>query len=352
VKLFAPFRLRQIEFQNRIAVSSMCEYSAVDGHPGTWHLVHLGSRAVGGAALVMAEASAVEDIGRISPGDTGLYLDSHVEAWASIVQFLKQQGAVAGIQLAHAGRKASTDAPWRGGKPLSKEHGGWTPVSASPIPFDEGHPVPHELTVDELEQIIKLFEKAAHRALAAGFQIAELHAAHGYLLHQFLSPLCNHRTDSYGGSFQNRIRLLIRVTQAVREVWPESYPLFVRISATDWKEGGWDLEQSIELSRRFKGIGVDLVDVSSGGAVPGVKIPVGPGYQVEFAEAIRKEVGIPTGAVGMITDPAQADTILSSEQADMVFLARELLRDPYWPRRAAKALNAELKIPPQYQRAW
>ena len=352
MKLFSPFRLRQIEFQNRIAVSSMCEYSAVDGHPGTWHLVHLGSRAVGGAALVMAEASAVEDIGRISPGDTGLYLDSHVEAWASIVQFLKQQGAVAGIQFAHAGRKASTDAPWRGGKPLSKEHGGWTPVSASPIPFDEGHPAPHELTVDELEQIIKPFEKAAHRALAAGFQIAELHAAHGYLLHQFLSPLSNHRTDSYGGSFQNRIRLLIRVTQAVREVWPESYPLFVRISATDWKEGGWDLEQSIELSRRFKGIGVDLVDVSSGGAVPGVKIPVGPGYQVEFAEAIRKEVGIPTGAVGMITDPAQADTILSSEQADMVFLARELLRDPYWPRRAAKALNAELKIPPQYQRAW
>jgi 2,4-dienoyl-CoA reductase-like NADH-dependent reductase (Old Yellow Enzyme family) len=352
VKLFTPFRLRQIEFQNRIAVSSMCEYSAVDGHPGTWHLVHLGCRAVGGAALVMAEASAVQEIGRITPGDTGLYLDSHVDSWSPIVQFLKEQGAVAGIQLAHAGRKASTDAPWRGGKPLSKEHGGWTPVAPNSSPFDEGSPVPHELSVEQLEQIIKDFQAAAHRALAAGFQIAEIHGAHGYLLHQFLSPLSNQRTDSYGGSFQNRIRLIIRVTQAVREVWPEAYPLFVRISATDWKEGGWDLEQSIELSRRFKGIGVDLVDVSSGGVVPGVKIPVGPGYQVEFAEAIRKEVGIPTGAVGMITDPAQADTILSSEQADMVFLARELLRDPYWPRRAAKALNAEIKVPPQYQRAW
>lgn len=352
MKLFTPFRLRQIEFQNRIVVSSMCQYSAVDGHPSTWHLVHLGSRAVGGAALVMAEASGVQEVGRISPGDTGLYLDAHVESWSPIVQFLKQQGAVTGIQLGHAGRKASTDAPWRGGKPLSKQQGGWTPVSVSPLPFAEGYAVPKELTLAEIDQVIKDFESAAHRALAAGFQIVELHAAHGYLLHQFLSPLVNKRTDSYGGSFQNRIRLLIRVTQAVREVWPESYPLFVRISATDWSEGGWDLEQSIELSRRFKGIGVDLIDVSSGGAVAGVKIPIAPGYQVEFAEAIRKEVGIPTGAVGMITDPSQANTILSSEQADMVFIARELLRDPYWPRRAAKSLNADPKAPPQYQRAW
>jgi 2,4-dienoyl-CoA reductase-like NADH-dependent reductase (Old Yellow Enzyme family) len=352
VKLFLPYRLRQIEFKNRIAVSSMCQYSAVDGHPGTWHLVHIGSRAVGGASLVMAEASAVQELGRISPADTGLYLDSHIDAWRPIVQFAKEQGAVTGIQLAHAGRKGSTDAPWRGGKPLSKQHGGWIPVAPSPLPFGEGYTVPKELTVEELDQVIKDFEIAAHRALAAGFQIVEIHAAHGYLLHQFLSPLSNHRADSYGGSFQNRIRLLIRVTQAVREIWPESYPLFVRISATDWVEGGWDLEQSIELSRRFKGIGVDLVDVSSGGAVPYAKIPVGPGYQVEFAEAIRTEVGIATGAVGMITDPAQADTILSSEQADMVFLAREVLRDPYWPRRAAKALNAELKPPPQYARAW
>lgn len=352
MKLFLPFRLRQLEFHNRIVVSSMCQYSAVDGHPGTWHLIHIGSRAVGGAALVMAEASAVQEIGRISPADTGLYLDSHVEAWEPIVQFVKQQSTLTGIQLAHAGRKASTDAPWRGGKPLSNQHGGWTPVAPSAIPFNEGHPVPRELIAEELDQVIKDFATAARRALAAGFQIVEIHAAHGYLLHQFLSPLSNHRKDSYGGSFQNRIRLLIRVTQAVREVWPESYPLFVRISATDWMEGGWDLEQSIELSRRFKGIGVDLIDVSSGGAVPGAKIPVGPGYQVEFAEAIRKEVDIPTGAVGMITDPAQADTILSSEQADLVFIARESLRDPYWPRRAAKALNAEVKTPPQYQRAW
>jgi 2,4-dienoyl-CoA reductase-like NADH-dependent reductase (Old Yellow Enzyme family) len=352
VKLFQPFRLRRLEFKNRIAVSSMCEYSAVDGHPATWHLVHLGSRAVGGAALVMAEASAVADIGRISLADTGLYLDSHVAAWQPIVRFINEHGAVAGIQLAHAGRKASTDVPWRGGKPLTPEQGAWTPVAPSPLPFDAGHAVPKELTIAELDQVVADFVQAAHRAQAAGFQVAEIHAAHGYLLHQFLSPLSNQRTDSYGGSLQNRIRLLIRVTQAVREAWPESLPLFVRISATDWKDGGWNLEQSIELSQHFKGLGVDLVDVSSGGAVPHVKIPIGPGYQVEFSEAIRKETGIATGAVGMITEPAQADTILSSEQADMVFLARELLRDPYWPRRAAKVLGIDLTPPPQYARAW
>jgi 2,4-dienoyl-CoA reductase-like NADH-dependent reductase (Old Yellow Enzyme family) len=352
VKLFHPLRLRQLEFKNRIAVSSMCEYSAVDGHPTTWHLVHLGSRAVGGAALVMAEASGVSAVGRISPGDTGLYLDSHTTAWQPIVQFLKEQGAVAGIQLAHAGRKASTDAPWRGGKPLTADQGAWTPVAPSPLPFDVGHPIPKELSVSELDQVVADFEKAAHRALAAGFQVVEIHAAHGYLLHQFLSPLSNQRTDSYGGSFQNRIRLLVRVIQAVRAVWPESLPLFVRISATDWKDGGWDLPQSIELSQCFKGLGVDLVDVSSGGTVPNAKIPLGPGFQVPFSEAIRKEALIATGAVGMITEPAQADTILSSEQADMVFLAREFLRDPYWPRRAAKALGVEFNSPPQYTRAW
>ena len=352
MKLFQPFRLRRLEFKNRIAVSSMCEYSAVNGHPASWHLVHLGSRAVGGAALVMAEASAVADIGRISLADTGLYLDSHVAAWQPIVRFINEHGAVAGIQLAHAGRKASTDVPWRGGKPLTPEQGAWTPVAPSPLPFDAGHAVPKELTIAELDQVVADFVQAAHRAQAAGFQVAEIHAAHGYLLHQFLSPLSNQRTDSYGGSLQNRIRLLIRVTQAVREAWPESLPLFVRISATDWKDGGWNLEQSIELSQHFKGLGVDLVDVSSGGAVPHVKIPIGPGYQVEFSEAIRKETGIATGAVGMITEPAQADTILSSEQADMVFLARELLRDPYWPRRAAKVLGIDLTPPPQYARAW
>lgn len=352
MKLFQPLRLRQVEFKNRIAVSSMCEYSAVDGHPTNWHLVHLGSRAVGGAALVMAEASGVTDTGRISPHDTGLYLDSHVTAWQPIVQFVKEQGAVAGIQLAHAGRKASTEVPWRGGKPLSPEHGGWVPVGPSALPFDGGYTIPKALTIAELDQVVVDFQKAAHRALAAGFQIAEIHAAHGYLLHQFLSPFSNQRTDTYGGGFPNRIRLLVRVTQAVREVWPESLPLFVRISATDWEEGGWDLEQSIELCRCLKGIGVDLVDVSSGGNLPNVKIPVGPGYQVEFSEAIRKEVGIATGAVGMITEPAQADTILSSDQADMVFLAREFLRDPYWPRRAAKALGVLFPSPPQYARAW
>jgi 2,4-dienoyl-CoA reductase-like NADH-dependent reductase (Old Yellow Enzyme family) len=352
MKLFQPLRLRQLEFKNRIAVSSMCEYSAIEGHPTTWHMVHLGSRAVGGAALVMAEASGVSDIGRISPHDTGLYVDSHVTAWQPIVKFLKEQGAITGIQLAHAGRKASTDAPWRGGKPLSPERGGWTPIGPSPLPFDVGHTIPKELTVAELDQVVAQFVSAAHRALAAGFQLVEIHAAHGYLLHQFLSPLSNQRTDTYGGGFQNRIRLLVRVTQAVRAVWPDSLPLFVRISATDWKDGGWDLPQSIELCRCLKGLGVDLVDVSSGGNLPNVKIPVGPGYQVEFAEAIRREVGIATGAVGMITEPAQADTILSSEQADMVFLARELLRDPYWPRRAAKALGVEFTPPPQYTRAW
>ena len=352
MKLFTGFRLRDIEFKNRIVVSSMCQYSAEDGHPVPWHLVHLGSRAVGGAGLVMAEASGVSAIGRISPADTGIYLDSQTEAWRPIVRFVKQQGAAVGIQLAHAGRKASTAAPWLGGGPLKKEQAAWTPVSASALAFDEGYTVPHELSVSEIDHIVGEFQSAARRALAAGFQVVEIHSAHGYLLHQFLSPFSNQRKDAYGGSFENRIRFLVRVTQTVREVWPENLPLFVRISATDWKEGGWDVAQSIELCRRFKGLGVDLVDVSSGGVIPGAKIPVGPGYQVEFAEAIRRDVELATGAVGMIIDPAQADTILMSEQADMVFLAREILRDPYWPRRAAKALNVKIKAPPQYERAW
>jgi 2,4-dienoyl-CoA reductase-like NADH-dependent reductase (Old Yellow Enzyme family) len=352
MKLFTEFRLRDIELKNRIAVSSMCEYSAEEGHPVTWHLVHLGSRAVGGSALVMTEASAVSAIGRISPADAGIYLDSHTEAWRPIVNFVKQQGAVAGMQLAHAGRKASSKAPWQGGGPLSKAEGSWTPVAASALPFDEGYAVPEELSLSQIEEILIEYHNATRRALAAGFQVVEIHAAHGYLLHQFLSPFSNHRKDAYGGSFENRIRMVVRVTQVVRGAWPENLPLLVRISATDWKERGWDIAQSIELCQRFKGLGVDLVDVSSGGVIPGVKIPVGPGYQVEFAEAIRREVEIPTGAVGMIIDPAQADTILMSEQADIVFLARELLRDPYWPRRAAKALNVKIKAPPQYERAW
>ena len=332
MKLFTPLRLRGTEFKNRIAVSPMCEYSAEDGHPGTWHLVHLGSRAVGGTALVMGEATAVQAIGRISPSDTGLYLDSQADAWRPVVEFIHTQGARAGIQLAHAGRKGSTAAPWLGGAPVALKDGGWIPVAPSALAFDTGYPVPKALGVEEIGHIVNDFQGAAKRALRVGFDVVEIHAAHGYLLHEFASPLSNKRTDEYGGAFENRIRFGLRVTQAVREVWPENQPVFVRISATDWKEGGWDMEQSVELSRRLKGAGADLIDVSSGGIAPGVQIPVGPGFQVNFAAAIRREAGVATGTVGMISDPAQAETILRTDQADMVFLARELLRDPYWPR--------------------
>jgi len=349
MNLFTPLRLRDLELKNRIFVSPMCEYSAENGHPNAWHMVHLGSRAVGGSALVLTEATAVQAIGRISPADTGIYLDSHADAWKPIAEFIRSQGAVAGIQLAHAGRKASTAAPWLGGK---ANDGGWTPVAPSAAAFSEGYPCPKELTATEIDQIVSDFQAAAQRALRAGFQVVEIHAAHGYLLHEFYSPLSNSRADDYGGSFDNRVRLLLRVVNAVRSVWPQSLPVFVRISATDWKEGGWDLRQSVELCRRLKDAGVDLVDVSSGGNVAGVSIPVGPGYQVEFASAIRHEAKMATGAVGMITDPAQAETILRTGQADAVFLARELLRDPYWPRRAAQELGVKIKAPVQYERAW
>ena len=352
MKLFTPLRLRGTEFKNRIAVSPMCEYSAEDGHPGTWHLVHLGSRAVGGTALVMGEATAVQAIGRISPSDTGLYLDSQADAWRPVVEFIHTQGALAGIQLAHAGRKGSTAAPWLGGAPVALKDGGWIPVAPSALAFDTGYPVPKALGVEEIGHIVDDFQGAAKRALRVGFDVVEIHAAHGYLLHEFASPLSNKRTDEYGGAFENRIRFGLRVTQAVREVWPEYQPVFVRISATDWKEGGWDMEQSVELSRRLKGAGADLIDVSSGGIAPGVQIPVGPGFQVNFAAAIRREAGVATGTVGMISDPAQAETILRTDQADMVFLARELLRDPYWPRRAAQELGVKIKPPVQYERAW
>jgi 2,4-dienoyl-CoA reductase-like NADH-dependent reductase (Old Yellow Enzyme family) len=350
--LFTPIRFREIELKNRIVVSPMCEYSAVDGHPQPWHLVHLGSRAVGGAALVMAEATAVEQRGRISPADTGLYLDAHIESWKPIANFIRSQGAVPGIQLAHAGRKASTAAPWLGGKPLTQALGGWEPVSASPLPFDEGYPAPKELSSTDLKNLVNAFAQAAQRALAAGFEVVEIHSAHGYLLHQFLSPLTNQRKDEYGDSFENRTRLALQVTKAVRAAWPERLPLFYRLSATDWVEGGWDIEQSIELARRLKSFGVDLIDSSSGGTVPRAKIPAGPGFQVPFAETIRNKAGIATGAVGYITDARQAEEILSSEKADVVLLARELLRDPYWPRRAAKELGYEIKPPVQYERAW
>jgi len=352
MKLFSPFRVRDIELKNRIVVSPMCEYSANDGHPQAWHLVHLGSRAIGGAGLVFTEATAVEERGRISSADTGIYEDAHLASWRPIVEFIRAHGAVPGMQLAHAGRKASTAPPWTGGKPVPVSEGGWEPVAPSALAFDAGYNVPRELSVSEIAAVVAAFAKAAERALAAGFEVIEIHAAHGYLLHQFLSPISNVRTDEYGGAFENRIRAAKQVVRAVREVWPQRLPLFVRVSATDWKEGGWDLTQTIELARQLKPLGVDLIDASSGGTALGVKIPLGPGYQTAFAEAIRKEAGIATGAVGMITEPVQAETILATEQADLVFLARELLRDPYWPRRAAKELDAKIKPPVQYERAW
>ncbi len=351
--LFAPLELAGLTLKNRIAVSSMCQYSATEGHPSTWHLVHLGSRAVGGAALVMAEATAVEARGRISPGCTGLWLDSHVAAWEPIARFVKEQGAIAGIQLAHAGRKASTAVPWDGGASLAPDGGGWTPIVApSAVPFDERSQVPQALARDELDQIVHAFTGAARRALEAGFEVVEIHAAHGYLLHEFLSPLSNRRADDHGGSFENRIRLLRRVIAAVRSVWPEQLPLFVRVSATDWHEGGWDLEQSSALAEAIRHDGVSLVNVSSGGLVPGVKFPVGPGYQTGLAAEIRRRSGLATGAVGLIVSPEQADHVIRSGQADLVLLAREMLRDPYFARRAARALGAELPAPKQYRRAW
>lgn len=352
MKLFTPIRFREVEFKNRIAVSPMCQYSAKDGHPTTWHLVHLGSRAIGGAALVMTEATGVSAEGRISPGDTGIYLDSHVDAWRPIVQFVQEHGAIPGMQLAHAGRKASTAVPWVGGKPIAVEAGGWTPIAPSAVPFDKGYNVPHEMTVEDIDRVVGEFEAAARRALQAGFQVVEVHAAHGYLLHEFYSPLSNFRKDEYGGSFENRTRLVVRVGKTVRGVWPSEKPVFVRISGTDWKEGGWDIEQSVQLCRRLKDAGMDLIDVSSAGAVPGVSIPVAPGYQTGLAETIRRDSGIATGTVGVITDAVQAETILTTGQADIVLLAREMLRDPYWPRRAAQELGAKIKAPVQYERAW
>jgi 2,4-dienoyl-CoA reductase-like NADH-dependent reductase (Old Yellow Enzyme family) len=349
--LFTLLQLRGVTLRNRIAVSPMCQYSAQGGVPTDWHLVHLGSRAVGGAGLVIAEASAVSAEGRISPGDTGLWTNEQAEAWARIARFVAEQGAVAGIQLAHAGRKASTDAPWRGGRPVAEDAGGWRPVAPSPLPFAEGYQLPRELVADEIEAVIGAFRDAARRAEQAGFQMVEIHMAHGYLLHQFLSPLTNRRTDAYGGSLANRMRLPLAVARAVRDALPVERPVFARISATDWVEGGWDLEQSITLARALAENGVDLVDCSSGGAVPDAKLALGPGYQVPFAAAIRERAGIATGAVGLITEPAQAEAIVAAGQADIVLFAREMLRDPYWPRHAAQALGADASWPVQYLRA-
>jgi len=350
--LFAPLVLAGTTLKNRIAVSPMCQYSSVEGHPTPWHLVHLGSRAVGGAALVMTEASAVEARGRISPRDSGIWLDSQAAAWAPIARFIAEQGAIPGMQLAHAGRKASTAVPWEGGKGLTVEQGGWRPTLApSAIAFDEKYPTPEPMTTGEIDAVVLAFAEAAQRALGAGFQVLEIHAAHGYLLHEFLSPLSNHRKDEYGGSFENRIRFLRRVIASVRRAIPEAVPLLLRISATDWADGGWDLEQSCALVEAIKEAGVTLVDVSSGGMVARPTIPVGPGYQAPFAAEIRRRTGVPTGAVGMITAPEQADHIIRSGQADVVSLAREMLRDPYWPRRAERALGARGAWPVQYERA-
>jgi len=349
--LLAPLTLRAVTLRNRIAVSPMCQYSAVEGRANDWHLVHLGSRAVGGAGLVLFEATAVEARGRISPADLGLWDDGQVEPLARIVRFVEAQGATAGLQLAHAARKGSTAPPWDGGGLVAAGAGGWTPVAPSPIPFADGALAPAALDEAGIRAVIAAFAASARRARAAGFRTVELHAAHGYLLHQFLSPLSNRRTDAWGGSFENRTRLAREVVAAVRAVWPEELPLLVRISATDWMPGGWDADQSVELCRALRGLGVDLVDVSSGGLVPTAKVPVGPGYQTGFAERIRREAGIATGAVGMITAPEQADHVVRTGQADLVLLARELLRDPNFPLRAAKALGQEGPWPRQYLRA-
>ncbi|HEY4145383.1 NADH:flavin oxidoreductase/NADH oxidase [Pinirhizobacter sp.] len=352
MSLFEPLQQRGLQLRNRIVMSPMCEYSATDGLPNHWHLVHLGSRAVGGAGLVVSEATAVLPEGRISHGDTGIWNDAQIAAWQPITAFIRSQGAHAGVQLAHAGRKASAQLPWQGGGPLGRDESPWPTVAPSALPFDEGWHVPAELDEAGIQAVIEAFRIAAGRAAAAGFELVEIHAAHGYLLHQFLSPLSNHRTDQWGGDLEGRTRLLREVVRAVRQVWPETLPVWVRISATDWIDGGWDDTMSVQLSRMLKELGVDLIDVSSGGNVAGAKIPVGPGYQVHFASRIRHEAGMATGAVGMIIDSAQADKVISDGSADVVLLARELLRDPYFPRRAASELGVKIQAPLQYGRAW
>jgi 2,4-dienoyl-CoA reductase-like NADH-dependent reductase (Old Yellow Enzyme family) len=350
--LFCPLALRGVTLRNRIAVSPMCQYSATEGRANDWHLVHLGARAVGGAAMVLFEATAVEPRGRISPADLGLWDDAQIESLARIVRFVEAQGAVPGLQLAHAGRKASVRPPWdQGGAPLAPAEGGWTTVGPSAIPFADGHAPPRALEAREIPGLVRAFAEAARRAAAAGFRAIEIHAAHGYLLHQFLSPLSNRRDDPWGGSFENRTRLAREVVSAARAEWPERLPLLVRISATDWVDGGWDVEQTVALSRALGALGVDLVDVSSGGLAAQAKVPAGPGYQTGFAERIRREGGVRTGAVGMITSPEQADHVIRTGQADLVLLARELLRDPHFPLRAARALGQDGPWPRQYLRA-
>jgi 2,4-dienoyl-CoA reductase-like NADH-dependent reductase (Old Yellow Enzyme family) len=351
MSLFTPLTLKAITFKNRIAVSPMCQYSSIDGLAAEWHMVHLGSRAVGGAALVIVEATAVTPEGRITPDDMGLWSEAHQEAFRPITRFIESQASVPGIQLAHAGRKASTFSPWKGEGALKTGNGAWETLSASALPFQADWHTPRAMTGEDLRRTAEDFAKAAKRAFLAGFEFLEVHSAHGYLLHQFLSPLSNQRKDEYGGGLSNRMRFPLEVVGAVRKAWPENLPLAVRISATDWAEGGWDLEQSVEYAKKLKALGVDLVDCSSGGLVPNAKVQVGPGYQVPFSERIRKETGVHTMAVGMITEPAQAEAVIEEGKADMVALARAFLRDPYWALHAAHTLGVDAHWPAQYGRA-
>ncbi len=350
--LFSSLTIRGVTFRNRIAVSPMCQYSSEDGFANDWHLVHLGSRAAGGAALIITEASAVEARGRISPKDLGIWKDEHIENLAHIARFVKAQGAVPGIQIAHSGRKGSTRAPWEGDAVVSREQGGWQTVAPSPVPFRPGEPVPAELSRADIRAIVGTFAAAARRAHTAGFEVVEIHGAHGYLVNEFLSPLSNHRTDEYGGPFENRARFALEIVAAVRAVWPENLPLFLRISASEWVDGGWSVDDSVALATQVRNLGVDLVDCSSGGNSPDARIQLGPGYQVPFAERIRRDAGVLTGAVGMITGARQADEIIRAGRADLVLMAREFLRDPYWPLHAAPILQAEAAVPVQYLRAF
>lgn len=350
-KLFSPLTIKSIQLKNRIVISPMCQYSAVDGFANDWHLVHLGSRAVGGAGLIITEACAVSPEGRISPYDIGIWKDEHITELKRITSFIISQGSVPAIQLAHAGRKASCAQPWKGGEMIAEADGGWQTLAPSPIPFNEKYTMPVALSKEGIQQLVSCFQAAAKRSLEAGFKILEIHAAHGYLIHEFFSVLSNHRTDEYGGSFENRIRFLCEILTAIQKVWPENLPIFVRISASDWVEGGWDLNDSIQLAFKLKEMGVDLMDCSSGGNISHVRIPLSPGYQVHFSKKIKAETGIQTGTVGLITGAEQAENILANEDADLVFFARESLRNPYFPLTAAAALEEQINWPIQYERA-
>jgi 2,4-dienoyl-CoA reductase-like NADH-dependent reductase (Old Yellow Enzyme family) len=350
-KLFSPLVSRQVTLRNRVIVSPMCMYSASDGVPNEWHMVHLGSRAVGGAGAVLTEAAAVAPEGRITPSDAGLWNEAQRAAWADMAAFIERQGSVAGIQLAHAGRKASMSPPWVSTARATEAEGGWQPIGPTDTAFQDTYWTPREMTLTDIRRVIDDFADAAKRAMLAGFRIVEIHAAHGYLLHQFLSPLVNARRDAYGGGLDQRMRMPLAICEAVRAAFPKELPVWLRVSATDWHDGGWDLDQTIAFVRAAAALGVDMVGCSSGGAIPGVSIPAGPGYQVPFAARIRRETSVPTYAVGLITEPAQAEAIVADGEADAVALARGLLRDPYWPRHAAQALGAPMAWPDQYKRA-